>query len=112
MKKIILLSIFAAVAYLVFLQLSPLNETWLHGQWTYQGSNPDYMTFYKDGTVEMSNSKRIYARCIYASVISNEVSVECKVKNKTHELEFVGSNNSMTLTNKKRPDSVYNKNDA
>ncbi len=109
MKKIIILSIFATVAYWVFLQLSPHNEDWLHGKWEYQGSEPDYMTFYKNGTVEMSNSKRTYARCVYASVVSNEVSLECKVKNKTHELEFVASNNSRTLTNKKHLDSIYNK---
>ncbi|MFK8012037.1 MAG: hypothetical protein AB8B80_08370 [Marinicellaceae bacterium] len=112
MKKVILLSIFGALAYLVYLQLSPHHETWLHGKWEYQGSEPDYMTFYKDGTLEMSDSKRIYARCIYASVVGNEVSVKCKAKNKTHELEFIGSNEARTLTNKKHNDSIYNKKEA
>lgn len=111
MKKIIIISAIAILGYLAFLQLSPHNETWLHGKWLFAGGKFDYMTFYPDGTVEMSNDKRIYARCVYASVVDNEVDIECKVRGKVHELKFEASNNGTTLTNN-QAGSIYNKVDS
>jgi len=59
----------------------------------------------------MSNQKGIYARCIYAVVVSDVVNIECKVKNKIHELDYHVSNNNKTLphTNSNGESSIYNK---
>ena len=109
MKALVILVLVTVAGYFAYLQLSPHDEVWLHGKWKYGGQQHDFMTFNKDGSVELSNAKGVYARCIYASVVADKVSMECKVKGKSHELHFKATNDSKTLTNINRSDSVYHK---
>ena len=112
MKKLFIVLVLAGVGYFAFLKLSPHDEDWLHGEWKYQGAEEDYMTFYENGSVEMRDAERIYARCVYAAVFDNEVGVECKVKGKVHELKYSVSSDGKTLTNREHADSVYTKTGA
>lgn len=112
MKAILAAGVLAGIGYLAFTTLLPYDETWIHGEWKYQGDEEDYMTFHGNGTLELSDDKRVYARCVYAVVVEDEVSIECKVRDKVHELVFEVSEDQRTLTNTEHADSVYRKNDA
>ena len=110
--KILAAIALAALAYLAFTTLLPYDETWLHGEWKYAGDDEDYMTFHGNGTVELRNDKRVYLRCVYAVVVSDEVSMECEVKGEARELVFKVSDDQRTLTNVEYEDSIYRKNGA
>lgn len=109
MKAIIVVLLLAGVGYYAFLEMSPHDEIWLHGEWKYHGAEADTMTFKKDGSVEMRNADRIYAICVYSAVIDDEVGIECELREQVHELRFAVSNEGRTLTNMERSDSVFHK---
>ena len=109
MKAILSLGVLGAIAYFAFTILLPYDETWLHGEWQYQGDDIDFMTFKSNGTVELRTDKRVYARCVYAVVVKDEVSMECKIRDKVHEFVFAVSDDKRTLTNTEHADSVYGK---